>query len=33
MAAMELVSDRDTKTPIDGKLAIRMQKAAYEAAR
>ena len=31
MAALELVSDRDAKTPIDGKLALRMQKAAYEA--
>ena len=31
MAAMELVSDRDTKAPVDGKLAIKVQKTAYEA--
>ena len=31
MTAMELVADRETKAPIDGKLAIKMQKAAYQA--
>mgnify|MGYP000338243726 FL=1 len=31
MAAMELVSDRDTKSPVDGQLAIKVQKTAYEA--
>ena len=31
MAALELVSDRDSKTPIDGALAVKMQKAAYAA--
>ena len=31
MAAFELVSDREAKTPIDGKLALKMQKAAYAA--
>ena len=31
MAAFELVSDQDTKAPIDGKLALKMQKAAYAA--
>ena len=28
---MELVSDRTAKSPIDGKLAMKMQKSAYEA--
>ena len=31
MTAMELVADQETKAPIDGKLAIKMQKAAYQA--
>jgi len=31
MTALELVSDQDAKTPIDGKLALKMQKAAYAA--
>ena len=31
MAAFELVCDREAKTPIDGKLAVKMQKSAYSA--
>ena len=31
MAAFELVCDREAKTPIDGKLAVKMQKSAYAA--
>ena len=31
MAAFELVRDREAKTPIDGKLAVKMQKSAYAA--
>jgi len=31
MAALELVSDREAKTPIDSPLALKMQKSAYDA--
>ena len=31
MTAMELVADRETKAPIDSKLAIKLQKTAYQA--